>query len=328
MLRGFRAAAPQAHLTAIVAVTDEGRSSGPIRAAFGLPAPGDLRNALLALATPATVHDAGWANLFGQRLAQARGAPWEGMAVGNVLLAALAEQAGDFLAGVATAAHLLNVRGAVLPVTGASAHLAAELADGREVRGELAVRAVGKPRIRRVFLAEGTVAANPAALEAVAAADLVVLGPGSLYTSLLACLVCDGLPAALRDSPARRVYISNTTTQPGQSDGYTLTDHVAAVLDHGGPGVLDGVLVNTAAPPPAQAAPLAAAGVHPVLPSPGELDALAARWDLTVLPGAWLAPPPPPDSPELWNKVATAPHAAEPVARALLARIQPAAYDS
>ena len=318
MLRGFRAVAPHADLSAIVAVTDEGRSSGPIRAAFGVPAPGDLRNALLALATPATRHDAGWATLFGQRLGQARGAPWEGMAVGNVLLAALAEQAGDFLAGVTTAAHLLNVRGAVLPVTGASVHLAGELIDGRRVAGEMAVREVGKPRIRRVFLAEGKVAANPAALDAIAAADLVVLGPGSLYTSLMACLVCDGLPAALRTSPARRVYISNTTTQPGQTDGYTLTDHVAAVLDHGGPGVINTVLVNTMPPPAEQAAPLAAAGVHPILPSSDELDALAARWDLAVLPGAWLAPPPPTDAPELWNKVATAPHAAEPVVRALL----------
>jgi hypothetical protein len=130
--------------------------------------------------------------------------------------------------------------------------------------------------------------------------------------------VCDGLPAALRASRARRVYISNTTTQPGQTDGYTFTDHVAALLDHAGAGAFDTVLVNTVAPPPAQAAPLIAAGVHPVLPAPAELDALAARWGLTVLPGAWLAPPPPADSPELWNKVATAPHAAEPVVRTLL----------
>lgn len=227
-------------LTAIVTVTDSGRSSGRLRADLGVLPPGDIRNCLVALSgSERLLHD-----LFQYRF---ENGSLEGMSFGNLFIAALAKITGSFEQAIREVSRVLAIEGRVLPATLADAHLCAELADGTVVRGEVAVRRPGKASLRRVFLDGGRVEAFDEAVEALESADLVVLGPGSLYTSVIANLLVPGIARAIRRSPARRVYVCNVMTQPGQTDGYAASDHVRATLDYLD-GALDAVIVNTGQP--------------------------------------------------------------------------------
>ncbi|MEO7910060.1 MAG: gluconeogenesis factor YvcK family protein [Roseiflexaceae bacterium] len=267
----LKAAQPFAdHLTAIIAVTDTGRSTGLARAIGGIPAPGDLRATLAAFAT-----DLLMARLLQQRFSGAGVPQLEGMAFGNLLIAALAQATGDFAAAIAQVEHMVGSVANILPVAVIDTQLCAELADGAIVVGELAVRGLDKPSIKRLFLSDQA-AAHPPALAAIRDADLVVLGPGSLFTTLLASLLFGGMAEALQAARGKVVYICNTTTQPGQTDGYRALDHVRRVTELLGPGVLDAVVLNSGSPSPAALARYAADGVLLLQPDAAEIAAIAA----------------------------------------------------
>jgi uncharacterized cofD-like protein len=242
-------------VTAVVTTTDDGGSSGELRRTYGIPSPGDIRNCLVALATGLNP----LAAVFQHRFTGVGGLA--GHTVGNVVITALTQSLGDFRAAVRTAGDLLGVRGRVLPATDRCVELVATLDDGRIIRGESAIAAaqghVGKLALER------PVPALPEALDAVAGADLVVLGPGSLYSSVIATLLVDGMAEALEACTGARVLVVNLFTQPGETDGYGAADHVRAVERHLGP-VVDAALVQGPELPARLVAAYAAQGSTPV----------------------------------------------------------------
>lgn len=238
LLRGLKART--SNLTAIVTVADDGGSSGKLRTELGLPPMGDIRNCIAALAdTEATM----------TRLLQYR-FPGEGEAtgglgghaVGNVLIAALSEIEGDFEEGVRQMNEVLAVRGRVVPAAPVPLTLHAELDDGALIVGQSRIgRAQG---IRRVWVTPADTHASGDALEAIAGAELIVIGPGSLFTSLLPTLLVTELAAALRASSAPCVYVANVATQLGETEALTLDDHLDALERHLGDVIFDVVLAN------------------------------------------------------------------------------------
>jgi uncharacterized cofD-like protein len=286
-------------LTAIIAVTDTGRSTGLARSIGGMPAPGDLRATLAAFATEPLMAD-----LLQYRFSGATIPQLEGMAFGNLMIAALTRVMGDFAGAIDQVARLTGCAAQVLPASTADTHLCAELADGTIVEGELAVRGLNKPPIARVFLRDDAPAYMPA-LEAIRTADLVALGPGSLFTTLLACLALADVVGALREARGKVIYVCNTTTQPGQTDGYTAVDHVRRVVETLGPGVLDAVLINRSAPDPAALGRYAAQGLHLLRPDD---DEVAAITDLGVRPIVRDLAEKGGEQRALWNKLDTVRH--------------------
>jgi uncharacterized cofD-like protein len=240
-------------VTAIVTTADDGGSSGELRRGYDVPAPGDVRNCLVALASGASP----LAALFQHRFDG--GGALAGHTVGNVVLTALAQRLGDFGLAVREAERLLGVRGRVVPAQDGPVDLVAELADGRVVRGEAALAAAASESpVARVRLSREA-AAPPDAVAAVLEADLVVLGPGSLYSSVIASALADGLPEALRETSAVRVLVVNLFTQPGETDGHDAAAHVRAVRRHLG-DVLDVALVHRGPLAPAACEAYAARG--------------------------------------------------------------------
>lgn len=235
-----------------------------LRRAYGIPSPGDVRNCLVAL----TEAENPLADVFQHRF-DGEGS-LAGHTVGNVILAALAQRLGDFQAAVETAARILGSRGRVVPSPLAPVQLVAALADGRVVHGEVQI-AASRGRVRRVAF-DRSAPASPAALEAIAAADLVVFGPGSLYSSILASLLADGTADALRSCRGVRALIVNLFTQPGESDGYTALDHVDAIQRHLGP-IVDVAVVHGGSFPEELVSRYAAQGARPVT---CDRDALAS----------------------------------------------------
>lgn len=268
-----------AEISLVVAVTDTGRSTGVARRLADVPAPGDLRNSIATLAAdPAGLP----ARLMQHRFRSSEHQALDGMALGNLILVALTELTGDLGQAMAWLNDWLQPQAEVLPVSTASTDLCAELADGQIVRGELAVRGLNKPPIARLFLADPQAPAYAPALERIAAADIVVIGPGSFFTSLAACLLFAGLREALQQSSARIVFVCNNNTQPGQTDGLRTLDHVRWMQELLGPGVLDAVLINRGAGLDAGLlAEFMAEGLHPLQPDAEELAAIA---DLGVKP--------------------------------------------
>lgn len=288
-----------AALSAIIAVTDTGRSTGVARAIGDIPAPGDLRATIASFASDPVL-----AELLQHRFSGAGIPQLEGMAFGNLLIAALAQVRGDFGAAVEQVRAMVGCQVAVLPVSNANTQLCAELADGSTREGELHVRGLQKPAIKRLFLREESTA-NPAALAAIAEADLVVLGPGSLFTTLLPSFLFTGMREALAASKAKVVYICNTTTQPGQTDGYTALNHVQRVIEYLGEGVLDVAVVNESSPDPAALQKYEAEGLFLLRPDAEErqqFEALGPKIlfrNLTEAIGEKRA---------LWNKMDTVRH--------------------
>jgi uncharacterized cofD-like protein len=226
------------NLTAIVTVADDGGSSGRLRGEFGMLPPGDIRNCLVALAETETLMD----QLFHYRFGQGEGLA--GHNLGNLLLTALTDIAGDFQTAIREASKVLKVRGLVLPSTLRQVILHAELRDGTVISGESMISKALEP-IKRVYLTPEECAPVPEALEAIAAADLILLGPGSLYTSVLPILLVDEIVAAIRRSTALKCYLCNIMTQPGETTGFKASDHLRAIYEHAGQGWIDYVLVNT-----------------------------------------------------------------------------------
>lgn len=245
------------NLTAIVTVADDGGSSGRLRGEFGILPPGDIRNCLVALAETETLMD----RLFHYRFDQGEGLA--GHNLGNLLLTALTDIAGDFQTAIQEASKVLKVRGLVLPSTLKQVVLHAELRDGTVISGESRISQSREP-IRRVFLTPEGCAPVPEALEAIAAADLILIGPGSLYTSVLPILLVGEIVAAIKRSPALKCYLCNIMTQPGETTGFKASDHLQAIYEHAGRGWIDYVLVNTRSINPEKQEKYARQGASPV----------------------------------------------------------------
>lgn len=213
-------------VTAIVSVADDGGSSGRLRRELGIVPPGDLRKCLVALAD----EDSALAAAFEHRF-EGEGTPeLDGHALGNLVLAGLVASTADVQAALDEAARLLGCRGRVVPAAAEPVVLEAE-SDSGEIRGQTAV--AGTAHIRRVSLVPADPRARPEALVALAEADLVVIGPGSLFTSIMAALAVPELAEAIRRSAARRVYVANLHTQAAETEGFDVADHVAALHAHG-----------------------------------------------------------------------------------------------
>ncbi len=228
-------------LTAIVTVADDGGGSGVLREDLGMPPPGDIRNCMEALANTEPVMQ----RLLGYRFPDGRLA---GQAFGNLLLAALDGISSSFDEAVTRMSEVLAITGRILPVTNADVKLEATFENGSSVCGESKIFAFKKQqdcRIRHVRLLPEHPPALPAALEAIAGAEVILLGPGSLYTSVIPNLLVDGISEAIRSSKALKIYVCNIMTQDGETEGMTAADHVAALLKHGGRGLLDICLCNS-----------------------------------------------------------------------------------
>jgi uncharacterized cofD-like protein len=223
VLRAARAYAGE--LTAVVSVADDGGSSGRLRRDLDVLPPGDLRKCLMALAAPDTV----WVRAFEHRFAAGE---LDGHSLGNLVLVGLAETLGDPVAAIDEAGRLLGAVGRVRPATAEPVVLKADV-EGESVQGQVAVMTVGG-RIRRVELVPRDAPAHPDAVAAIAAADQVVLAPGSLYTSLLPVLGVAGLRDAVSATAAQVVQVCNLRSQPPETTGLDGADHLRAVLDHGG----------------------------------------------------------------------------------------------
>jgi uncharacterized cofD-like protein len=233
LLRGLRERVGD--LTAVVTVADDGGSSGRLRQELGVAPPGDVRNCLVALADRKKL-----AEVFNYRF-EGEGDLW-GHSVGNIIIAALADMAGGFCEGVEQAGRFLRVKGRVYPAATESLTLVVRYADGSVVRGESVVRDVGK-RISRVEVEPSDAVAPSGVISAMEAADVVVLSPGSLFTSLIPALLGGGVPETLASFTGPVVYAANAMTQPGETTGFAVSDHLRALERHVGPVVTD-VLVH------------------------------------------------------------------------------------
>jgi uncharacterized cofD-like protein len=224
-------------ITAIVTVADDGGSSGRLRRDYDMPPPGDVRNVIAALSEVEPLVE----KMFQHRFKVGDGIV--GHSLGNLLLAAMHDITGDFLTGIRELSRVLNVRGQVLPAAKNSIILSAELEDGTIVQGESKIPLSNK-KIRRVFLSDEEIEPLRESVKAIQEADLIVIGPGSLYTSILPNLLVNGISTAIREATAPRVYVCNVMTQPGETTDYTAGDHVQALIDHVGHNFIDVVIVN------------------------------------------------------------------------------------
>ena len=241
MLRGLKTLTND--LTAIVTVADDGGGSGVLRQELGMPPPGDIRNCMQALTNVEPVME----QLLGYRFTEGS---LTGQAFGNLLLAALNGISDSFDHAVARMSEVLAITGRVLPVTNSDVQLEAIFENGTRVTGESKIFEFKKKqdcRIKQVRLLPEHPPALPEALKAIGEADLILLGPGSLYTSVIPNLLVDGIVDAICRASALKVYVCNIMTQDGETEGMTAADHVTALLKHGAPGLVDICLANSAA---------------------------------------------------------------------------------
>lgn len=224
-------------ITAIVTVADDGGSSGRLRDELHIPPPGDVRNVLAALSDVEPLVE----DLFQHRFQAGNGL--SGHSLGNLLLAAMTTITGDFVHAIREMSKVLNVRGKVLPAANQSVILHAEMEDGTVISGESKIPYSGK-KIKRVFLTPENVEPLGESVEEIRKADLIIVGPGSLYTSILPNLLVPKIGEAVCESDAKKVYICNVMTQAGETLDYTASDHVKALYDHLGCPFMDTILVN------------------------------------------------------------------------------------
>ena len=254
-------------ITAIVTVADDGGSSGRIRSELGIPPPGDIRNTLVALANTEPLME----QLFQYRFDWGEGLA--GHSFGNLFIAAMTDITGDFEEAIRTSSQVLAVRGQVLPSTLTSVTLRAEYVDGSTALGESLIPRSGKP-IHRLSLEPQDCQPVEEAIAAIGNADAIILGPGSLYTSVLPNLLVREIREAILNSSAPKVYVCNVMTQAGETDGYKASDHVRALLDHCGPGLIDYVIVNTGPIPETLLERYKQEGAVPVEPDIAAIKAL------------------------------------------------------
>lgn len=254
-------------LVAIVATSDDGGSSGKLRAEFNIIPPGDIRNCLAALSD----NHALIADIFQYRFGSGDGL--NGHTLGNLVLTALADVMNDFPRAVEIAARVVGARGTVLPATSEVVTLVAEFEDGRVLSGETVIAAAGG-RIARVSLLPERPRFVPETCEMLARADVIVAGPGSLYTSILPPLLVPQVSDAMRRSGAMRVLVANLMTEPGETDDYSVLEHVLTIERHLDAQLFDYVIYNTTPVPDALAALYAERGARPIVTGAFELSAL------------------------------------------------------
>jgi uncharacterized cofD-like protein len=228
---------PPLDITAIVTVTDDGGSSGRLRREFDVLPPGDIRSCLVAMSEDSAL----LARLFQHRFTSGRGL--KGHSFGNLFLMALTQVMGDFPDAVKASAEVLKIAGRIYPSTDANVALQAILADGTRVVGETRISR-SRSRIKRIRLVPQNVRPLPAALNAIAEADVITLGPGSLFTSVIPNLLVSGIPAAIRASAAVKAYFVNLMWQPGETTEFRASDHIRAIHRHSGGKLLDYAVIN------------------------------------------------------------------------------------
>ena len=271
MLRGLKK--KRIDLTAIVTVADNGGGSGMLRQELGMLPPGDIRNCMQALSNAEPTLTA----LLGYRFTEGS---LKGQSLGNLFLAALNDMYENFDEAVEALSKSLAITGRVLPVTNENVQLCAEFTDGAVIIGECEIADYKKgsdARICRLWLSPEKPKAVEACLRAIAEADLILLGPGSLYTSVLPNLLVEGIPEAIRRSEAMKVYNMNLMTQDGETEKYGAADHIRALFDHGGAGLFDRVLVNDLPIPEEMLPSYAAEGAYPVPVDEAEMAALGVK---------------------------------------------------
>ncbi len=259
-----------ADLAAVVTVTDDGGSSGRLRKGFNMLPPGDLRNCMVALSEEEDL----LARLFAHRFRS--GESLKGHNFGNLFVAALTEITGDFGQAIQLASKILATRGRIYPVTTANATLVARMDDGSLVRGETNITA-STLRIVELMLDPPKAAALPETLEAIERADLITVGPGSLYTSLITNLLVEDIPEALARARGVRVYISNLMTEANESLGLTASQHIERIYEHTRAPIFDYALVNTTPFSPETLARYADEAASPILPDIDRIEALGVR---------------------------------------------------
>lgn len=245
-------------ITAIVTVADDGGSSGILRNELQIPPPGDIRNVLTALADAEPL----LTEVLKYRFPSGTGLA--GHSLGNLMLAAMTDISGDFVSGIRQLSQVLAVRGRVLPASDRAIVLKAEMADGTIITGESMIPKAGQ-KINRVFLEPSDVEPLAEAVEAIESADAILIGPGSLYTSIMPNLIVPKLAQAILESEAVKLFVCNVMTQPGETDNYTVSDHLDAIHAHIGHHLFDYVIVNDGEIPPqveSQYAEMGAKAVH------------------------------------------------------------------
>lgn len=231
-------------LSAIVTVADSGGSTGRLRKAYNLPAPGDIRNCIVALSESEQIMQ----QLFQYRF---KGGELEGHAFGNLFLIALADITGSFMMSIKIASQILRTKGDIIPATVGDVHLCAEFSDGKVVMGEEEITNYGKEnkvRVKRIWIQPEDTLTPIDAIGRIESADMITFGPGSLYTSIIPNLLIKDIREAVERSNALKVFIVNAMTQPGETDGFTAYDHLMTFLKHSGIKKVDAVIVNTKMP--------------------------------------------------------------------------------
>lgn len=255
LLRGLKEVT--SNITAIVTVTDDGGSSGRLRGDLGMLPPGDIRNCLVALAD----QESSLERLFNYRFPE--GGELAGHNMGNLLLAGLTQETGNLARAVQEIGTILAVRGQVLPVTLDNVVLIGEKADGRVLKGETNMVAAAGP-IKKVILEPRNATPLKEAIAAILAADVIILGPGSLYTSVIPNLLVPGISEAIRKAQANTYYVCNIMTQPGETDGYRASHHLKAIINHCGKGIINKVILNNQVIVPEVIKKYQAEGAEPV----------------------------------------------------------------
>lgn len=255
LLRGLKHM--DVEITAVVTVADDGGSSGRLRSEMFIPPPGDIRNCLIALADTEPL----LADLLQYRFDGGTGL--SGHSFGNLFLAAMTHITGDFETAIRETSRVLAVRGTVMPVAKQAFTLSAIFADGSKVEGESQIPLVNKP-IAKIEIQPASVEPVPEVIETIAGADAIVIGPGSLFTSIMPNLLVPGLVEAIRQSQAKVIFVCNVMTQPGETDSYTASDHVEAIYRHVGAGLFDMIIVNSAVLPDVVLQQYASQNAHPV----------------------------------------------------------------
>ena len=283
MLRGLKSYTE--NLTAVVTMADDGGGSGKLREDLGMLPPGDLRNCLVALATAEPTMEA----LFSYRF---QSGSLKGQSAGNLIIAAMDGIAGNFEEAIRRVGEVLSIRGRVLPVTTENVYLYADFSDGTKIMGESNIGEAKLPRnchIESVHLMPEKAKPTKEVLESIQNADAIILGPGSLYTSIIPNFLVDGVADAVRESRAVKIYVANVMGQPVETEGYTVFDHIEAIHKHAGEGVITHCIVNTGKIDDAVLARYRKDGVGPVFVDKARIERSGIRllpYDLTNRSGS------------------------------------------
>ncbi len=248
LLRGIKHLVPEkiSDLTAIVTVADNGGSSGRLREEMQIPAPGDIRNCIVALAEDEDI----LAKVFQYRFSNGEGL--KGHSFGNLFLTVLTKIEGNFLDAIEITSNILNIKGKIIPSTDEMVDIVAEFTDGKVIKGETQITEYGKQlkgKIRKIWMEPGNVKAPEDAVKKIMEADFIILGPGSLFTSIIPNLLVNDIREAVLSSDAYKVYICNVMTQYGETDGFTASEHIKAIHSTVGKPFINAAIVNTTIPP-------------------------------------------------------------------------------